>query len=736
MLENVQIIKKDGTVEAYNPEKIIKAVGKSADRIMIKFTDEENDKIVNFIETSITMKGVDKVPISEMHKMVEAALERVNSDVCKSYRDYRNYKKEFVHMLDDVYKKSQAIRYIGDKENANTDSTLVATKRSLIFNELNKQLYNKFFLTVDEKQAHADGYIYIHDMSARLDTMNCCLFDMDTVLKGGFEMGNVWYNEPKTLDTAFDVMGDVILSTAAQQYGGFTVPEVDKVLAPYARKSYKKYYDNYIKIQEQTLNILGKTINSLDSYEKAELEARAEEFATSSVRRDFEQGWQGIEYKLNTVGSSRGDYPFVTMTFGLGTSKFEKMCSIVFLQVHKKGEGKKGFEKPVLFPKLVFLYDENLHGDGCECEDVFEEALLCSAKTMYPDYLSLTGEGYVPEMYKKYGTVVSPMGCRAFLSPWYERGGFEPADENDKAIFVGRFNIGVVSLHLPMILAKARRESKDFYEVLDYYMEMIRGIHKRTYAYLGNLRASVNPMAFCEGGFLGGHLKYDEKIESILKPMTASFGITALNELQELYNGKSIYEDGQFALEVMQYINNKVDKFKKEDGWLYAIYGTPAESLCGKQIEQFRKEFGIIEKVSDRAYVTNSFHCHVSEDITPIEKQDAEARFWDLFRGGRIQYCRYNLGYNTEAIKVLVRRAMKMGFYEGVNLELSYCECGNQVIDSEYHEDLVCSCCGRSDRWTKITRMNGYLAFSRQPGNKGTRLNNAKMAELKDRKSM
>ena len=738
MLENVQIIKKDGTVEAYNPEKIIKAVGKSADRIMIKFTDEENDKIVNFIETSITMKGMNKVPISEMHKMVEAALERVNSDVCKSYRDYRNYKKEFVHMLDDVYKKSQAIRYIGDKENANTDSTLVATKRSLIFNELNKQLYNKFFLTVDEKQAHADGYIYIHDMSARLDTMNCCLFDMDTVLKGGFEMGNVWYNEPKTLDTAFDVMGDVILSTAAQQYGGFTVPEVDKVLAPYARKSYKRYYDNYIKIQEQTLNILGKTINSLDSYEKAELEARAEEFATSSVRRDFEQGWQGIEYKLNTVGSSRGDYPFVTMTFGLGTSKFEKMCSIVFLQVHKKGEGKKGFEKPVLFPKLVFLYDENLHGDGCECEDVFEEALLCSAKTMYPDYLSLTGEGYVPEMYKKYGTVVSPMGCRAFLSPWYERGGFEPADENDKAIFVGRFNIGVVSLHLPMILAKARRESKDFYEVLDYYMEMIRGIHKRTYAYLGNLRASVNPMAFCEGGFLGGHLKYDEKIESILKPMTASFGITALNELQELYNGKDIYEDGQFALEVMQYINDKVNKFKKEDGWLYAIYGTPAESLCGKQIEQFRKEFGIIDGVSDKTYVTNSFHVPVWKDVTPIEKQDSEERFFNLLNGGKIQYVRYQNSYNIEAIRSLVRRAMKKGFYEGVNLQLSYCNhCGTQYLDNDVPKDSCgnpyCKYCNSTDI-TMIDRMNGYLAYSRVRGT--SRMNKAKMDEINDRVSM
>ena len=227
MLKNVLVIKKDGTVEEYNYEKIVSAVGKSADRIMIKFTDDENKEIVDYIERTIEKKkeqftdkeGMVSIPIAEMHKMVEAALDNVNPDVCKSYRDYRNYKKEFVHMLDDVYKKSQSIRYIGDKENANTDSTLVATKRSLIFNELNKQLYNKFFLTKTEKEAHNLGMIYVHDMSARLDTMNCCLFDMGAVLKGGFEMGNVWYNEPKTVDTAFDVMGDVILSTAAQQYG-------------------------------------------------------------------------------------------------------------------------------------------------------------------------------------------------------------------------------------------------------------------------------------------------------------------------------------------------------------------------------------------------------------------------------------------------------------------------------------------------------------------------------------
>ena len=208
--------------------------------------------------------------------------------------------------------------------------------------------------------------------------------------------------------------------------------------------------------------------------------------------------------------------------------------------------------------------------------------------------------------------------------------------------------------------------------MLDYYLEMIRNLHKRTYDYLGNMKASTNPLAYCEGGFYGGHLKPGDRIKPLLKPMTASFGITALNELQELYNGRSIAEDGEFALEVLEYINKKVNEFKEADGWLYAIYGTPAESLCGLQVEQFRKMYGIVENVSDRPYVSNSFHCHVTEDLTPIEKQDLEGRFWELCNGGKIQYVRYPIDYNIEAIKSLIRRAMYLGYYEGVNLSLAY----------------------------------------------------------------
>ena len=319
--------------------------------------------------------------------------------------------------------------------------------------------------------------------------------------------------------------------------------------------------------------------------------------------------------------------------------------------------------------------------------------------------------------------------CRAFLSPWYERGGMEPADENDVPVFEGRFNLGVVSLHLPMILAKSRSESKDFYTVLDYYLEMIRRIHKRTYDYIGEMRASTNPVAYCEGGFYGGHLEPADKIKSILKPMTLSFGITALNELQELYNGKSLVEDGQFAIDVMKYINDKINQYKKEDGLLYAIYGTPAESLCGLQVKQFRKKYGVIEDVSDRTYVSNSFHCHVSEDISPIEKQNLEYRFWNYFNGGKIQYCKYPVNYNTEAVKTLVRRAMKMGFYEGVNLSLAYCEdCGYEQLEMD-----VCPICG-SSHITKINRMNGYLGYTRIKGD--TRYNEAKNDEIAERRSM
>lgn len=716
----IKILKKNGELQSFNGEKIKRAIRKSAERACIVLTPADEKKVVDNVKKQLQYNET-AIPVSTVHNMVECALDSINASVAKSYREYRDNKSAFASMLDKVYNKKLSLSFIGDRSNANADSALVTTQKAITYNELNSELYKKFFLTRNEERAMSDGYIYIHDRGSRLDSINCCLFDMPNVLKNGFQMGNLEYSEPKTLDVAFDLIADVAMNAASCQYGGFSISEIDKLLAPYAEKSYWKYRQEYAEVCDKI-----ETDNNI----KVLNTKGAENYALDKVKRDFEQGFQGWEMKFNSCSSSRGDYPFTSISFGLGRNRFETMASSICMEVRKNGQGKTGFKHPVLFPKLSFFYDKNLHGKGKELEWLFDEAIDCSSKAMYPDYISCTGDGYGPSIYKKYGKTISRMGCRANLSPWYERGGMFPADDNDTPIYEGRFNLGAISLHFPMIVAKAQQENKDFYDVLTYYLDMCRNIHKRTFSYLSHKKAGTNPLGFCQGGFYNGYFDPEEEIgDDFLRPMTMSFGITALNEASVLQTGKSIVEDNSFAIEVLKFINDYVDKYKVEDNILYAIYGTPAESLCGLQIEQFKKKYGIIKGVSDRPYTTNSFHCGVWEDITPIEKQDIEYPMFHLCNGGNIQYCRYPIDYNIEAIKTLVRRGMDMGFYEGVNLQLDYCEkCGYQFLDSD-----TCPKCG-SEEITRIERMNGYLGYSRVNGR--TMYADHKLKEFKDRVSM
>lgn len=396
----IKVIKKDNTVQEFKDEKIINACKQASYRALEKLTDSDYEKIVSAIRCYLKDNNKDCVTVEELHSLVENTLLEHYPKSGEHYRDYRNYKKDFVKITDEVYKKSLQIQFVGDVSNANTDATMVSTQRSLVVGELNKNLYDKFFLNSEERQACNDGYIYIHDKKDRLLSVNCCLFDVENVMSGGFEMGNVWYNEPKTLDVAFDVISDIVISSASQQYGGFTIPEVDKLLKPYAEKSYNIYKAEYETV------LIDEDVDILN----CETERKAHNYAMKKVKRDFEQGFQAWEMKFNTVGSSRGDYPFISISFGIGQSEFETLASQIILETRKNGQGKKGFKKPVLFPKLTFLYDENLHGSGKSFEWLFDLAIECSSKTMYPDYLSLTGEGYIPSVYKKYGKVISLMG--------------------------------------------------------------------------------------------------------------------------------------------------------------------------------------------------------------------------------------------------------------------------------------------------------------------------------------
>lgn len=729
----INVIKKNGELQKFNGEKIKRAIRKSADRVCIVLTEKDEKQVVDSVKKQLQYQETD-IPVNTIHNMVEVALDHVNANVAKSYREYRDNKSAFSSMLDKVYSKKLSLNFIGDRSNANADSALVTTQKAIVYNELNSELYKKFFLTQREERAMSDGYIYVHDRGSRLDTINCCVYDMKGLLSGGFFMGNLDYSEPKTLDVAFDLIGDVTLNAAASQYGGFTIPQVDKLFAPYAEKSYKMYYDEYMKIAHEVDDSLtdycAEKSNNIDTPNGTIVDEKADAYAEQKVRREFEQGFQSWEMKFNSVASSRGDYPFTAITFGLGTGRWETMCSSVALKVRKEGQGKAGFKHPVLFPKLSFFYDENLHGKGKELEWLFDEAIDCSSKSMYPDFISLTGDGYTAETYKKYGVATSKMGCRAAVSRWFERGGVEPADKDDKCIMDGRFNLGAISLHFAMIAAKAKKEGKDFYDVLDYYLELVRSIHRRTFEFLSHKKAGINPLGFCQGGFYGGHKKPDEELgEDFLRPMTISYGIMGLNEASVFETGKRIDEDNSWAIAVLKHINEYVDRIKKEDGILYAIYGTPGESLCHTQIEQFRKKYGIIKGVSDHEYTTNSFHCPVYADITPIQKQDIEYPMFHMCNGGQIQYVRYRSQYNIESIKTLVRRAMKMGFYEGINFELDWCEdCGHSFVDSD-----KCPKCG-SEHITRIERMNGYLSYSSIRGK--TMYADHKLQEFKERVSM
>ena len=281
-------------------------------------------------------------------------------------------------MMEDTLKTADDLNYHADRSNANTTAGLISTKRSLIYTAFNKNLYKKVFLSNKEYDAIKDGYIYIHDLGARMDTYNCCLFDMGKVLQGGFEWEHIGYNEPKDVRTACNLISDITLNCAAQQYGGFTVPEIDSILAPYARKSYNHYLQEYYEIAE------GETTpdSCVDS-------KRAHRWAMQHVERDICQGFQGFEHTFNTVASSRGDYPFVTMTGGCEEDEFGQLVWHCALKVRREGQGHPGKKRPAIFPKLVFLYTKKLHAEGKKMHYLFLEGVETSAAAMYPDWLSL-----------------------------------------------------------------------------------------------------------------------------------------------------------------------------------------------------------------------------------------------------------------------------------------------------------------------------------------------------------
>ena len=388
-MENmIKVKKKDGTLENWDFSKIKKAVEKSSDRACCSLNDEDYEYLQTYFSDKIKNRKVLKV--SDIHNMVESVLLKKYPPVGKSYREYRNFKKTAANELDKLFIQSRNLLYLGDKENANFNSSLTSTKSSLTGGYLRKSLYKQFYLSKDELSSIKDGYIYIHDLNfLLLNTLNCCNADIGSVLKGGFVMGGVPYTEPKTLLSACQVIGDLCLSCSAAQYGGFTIGEIDKILLYYYKKSLEKY-----------------------KKEAEEYQIKDKSYIERKLEEELRQGLQSLEVKLNTITSSRGDTAFITFSFGCTDHKDEednrmqmKICSQI-LKTRMNGHGNA--RKPVLFPKLVYIYSKEQHKNE-EHKKLFDLAIKCTTKSMYPDFLSADA-GYTGDIYMKYGVVVSPMG--------------------------------------------------------------------------------------------------------------------------------------------------------------------------------------------------------------------------------------------------------------------------------------------------------------------------------------
>lgn len=483
---------------------------------------------------------------------------------------------------------------------------------------------------------------------------------------------------------------------------GFTIPEVDTILAPYAKKTYNRWITYY---KEET--------------EGSASDDMIEKLAHKRTMREIEKGYIGFETKINTISNSLGQTPFTTITFGMDADYWARQISKTILKVRMEGIDKDGVT--VVFPKLVFLSRKEVNrNEDSPNYDLYLQAIETSKKRMYPDYLSLDGENNnLKDIYEESGKIVSPMGCRAYLGKFYH-------PETDEMVITGRNNIGAVSLNLPKIAIESKGDEKILFNLIDKYSQMAWDIHDFSFEKIAKSKGSSNPLLFCEGGSWMS-VGYDEEIRPIIKASTASLGFVGLNEASEFLFEKSIAQNQDFGLKIVQYLKEKwVDDQQGLHEFLPAFYSTPAENLVYRFQKMNRKQYGNIKNVTDREYMTNSFHVHVAEEISPIEKTFKESPYHQIATGGRITFAEYPYGITTKTLKQCVDYAMGLGLYNGVNIVSS--SCSDCLHQGDFLEE--CPKCGNKNI-TTVTRACGYLSFSKIKGD--TRYNLGKQAEIRER---
>lgn len=688
----MKVLKRDGRVVDYDRNKIFAAIRKANDEV------EEREQIgeakIEGIIAGIENLSRESMMVEEIQDIIEQKLMACGKYIlAKKYIIYR-YTRELVRKANTTDDSILSLIKHSNKdvmeENSNKNAVIASTQRDLIAGEVSKDLTKRLLLPEKISKAHEEGILHFHDADYFLQPIfNCCLINIQDMLDNGTVMNGKLIESPKSFQVACTVMTQIISAVASSQYGGQSVDI--RHLGKYLRLSREKYQTRYEK------QFAGKLPQeSIDA------------FVTDRVQDELRSGVQTIQYQINTLMTTNGQSPFVTLFLNLNpddeyVNENALIIEEVLRQRYEGIKNEKGVYVTPAFPKLIYVLDEHNCLKGGNYDYITRLAVKCSAKRMYPDYIS------AKKMRENYeGNVFSCMGCRSFLSPW--------KDENGNYQFEGRFNQGVVSLNLPQIGILAAGDEEKFWQLLEERLSLcFEALMCRHTALEGTL-SDVSPIHWQYGAI--ARLKKGEKIDKLLHDgySTISLGYIGLYEMTKLMKGVSHTkpEGTEFALKVMNRLREAVDTWKRETGIAFGLYGTPAESLCYRFARIDRKKYGEIKDITDKGYYTNSYHVDVREKIDAFHKFTFESQFQVISSGGAISYVEVpNMKNNLEALEELVKFIYDNIQYAEFNTKSDYCHICGYDGEIKINENLEWECpnCGNKDhsKMNVTRRTCGYL---------------------------
>lgn len=685
-----EVIKRNGEKVAFDRDKIVIAIEKAMHSSSGVYIEDQALEIAKEIEELANSKGL---PLSIYDIEGEVYYRLIQNDnpatarAYESYKSVQQYKREQNTTDEDILGLLNETNEDLMDENSNKNAVIASTQRDLIAGEVSKDIAKRKMIPADLVEAHDSGAIHIHDMDYFIQPIfNCCLVNMKDMLDNGTVVNGKMIETPKSFQVACNVMTQIIAQIASNQYGGQSINI--SCLGKYLRRSYEK-----------NLSL------ALDTLGDIEL---AEKMANQMTKKDLESGIQTIQYQINTLMTSNGQAPFVTLFMWLEDNDqyVDEVAMIIEEILKQRIKGIKndaGIYVTPAFPKLIYVLDENNINKDSKYYYLTSLAIRCTAKRMYPDYIS------AKKMRANYeGNVFSPMGCRAFLPPY--------KDQKGNYKFEGRFNMGACSINLPQIGILAGGSEEKFFEILEKRLDLVKRVGLLRYEHLKKVTSDSSPIHWQHGAIarLGKH----ESIAPLLLNgySTVSLGYIGIYEATMLIKGVSHTDKKgyDFAMRIMDTLNDAVKKWTEEYGIKFTLYATPAESLTQRFANIDRERFGIIENVTDKGYYINSFHVDVREEISAFEKFNFEAKFQDKSTGGCISYVEIpNMAHNLEALETIVRYIYDNIQYAEFNTKSDYCaECGfDGEIKLNEHGDWECPQCHNTDRssLTVVRRTCGYL---------------------------